>query len=164
ALMLLHDPELILLDEPTLGLDVVAKRHTIGFLKDLNHLRGTTVLVTSHDMDDLEEMAKRIMLISSGKLAFDGSFSQLRQHTGNVCRITLTADSYAPELGLGRLVSSGSGLSEYEVNTAETSMQDVLGRIATLAGVTDIEIRRAPIEQIIARLYTEWRNESHSVD
>ena len=111
-------------------------------------------------MDDLEEMAQRIMLISDGKLAFDGSFADLRKQTGNVCRITLTADSSAHQSELGRLVSSGTGIYEYEVNTAETSMQDVLGKIATLTGVTDIEIRRAPIEQIIAGLYSEWRNGS----
>lgn len=71
ALMLLHSPELILLDEPTLGLDVLEKRQMISFLKKLNQERKTTIVVTSHDMDDLEEMAKRILLISQGHLAFD---------------------------------------------------------------------------------------------
>ena len=158
ALMLLHDPELILLDEPTLGLDVVAKRQMIEFLKELNRLNGTTVVVTSHDMDDLEEMAQRIMLIAGGRIAFDGSFARLRQHTGNVCRITLNVDGGVPELSLGRLISSEHGLYEYEINTAQTPMQQVLGEVATMNGITDIEIRRAPIEQIIAGLYTAWKN------
>ena len=68
AMMLLHSPELILLDEPTLGLDVVAKRQMIEFLKRINREEGVTILVTSHDMDDLEEMAQRILMISGGKL------------------------------------------------------------------------------------------------
>ena len=66
--MLLHEPELTLLDEPTLGLDVLAKRRMIGFLKELNRESRTTVIVTSHDMDDLEEMARRILLITHGKI------------------------------------------------------------------------------------------------
>ncbi|HAZ21160.1 MAG TPA: hypothetical protein DCY84_02185, partial [Firmicutes bacterium] len=87
AMMLLHNPELIFLDEPTLGLDVLAKRQMINFLKRINREQGTTIIVTSHDMDDLEEMAQRIVLLSRGQIAFDGSFDELRQLTGNLCRI-----------------------------------------------------------------------------
>ena len=82
AMLLLHSPALILLDEPTLGLDVTAKRRMIGFLKQLNERAGTTIVVTSHDMDDLEEMARRILLISDGKIAFDGGFGELRNELG----------------------------------------------------------------------------------
>jgi len=78
AMMLLHSPTLILLDEPTLGLDVVAKRQMIDFLKKVNRENGVTIVVTSHDMDDLEEMAERILMISNGKIAYDGSFDGLR--------------------------------------------------------------------------------------
>jgi len=72
AMMLLHRPELILLDEPKLGLVVLAKRQMISFLKELNSELKTTIIVTSHDMDDLEEMAQRILLISNGKITYDG--------------------------------------------------------------------------------------------
>ena len=82
AMVLLHSPKLILLDEPTLGLDVMAKRRMIGFLKQLNQRTSTTIVVTSHDMDDLEEMAQRILLISSGKVTFDGGFTALRSMLG----------------------------------------------------------------------------------
>jgi len=75
AMMLLHSPTLILLDEPTLGLDVVAKRQMIEFLKKINNENGVTIVVTSHDMDDLEEMAQRILMISGGKVAYDGSLT-----------------------------------------------------------------------------------------
>ena len=159
ALMLLHNPELILLDEPTLGLDVVAKRQMINFLKELNREKGTTIMVTSHDMDDLEEMAQRIMLISNGRLAFDGSFAKLRGITGSMCRISLTMQGKeVPMLSCGRLLSSVSGVHEYEVNTDSSPIRTVLAEIATLEGVSDIEIRKAPIEQIIAELYTTWKN------
>jgi ABC-2 type transport system ATP-binding protein len=112
AMMLLHSPSLILLDEPTLGLDVVAKRQMIDFLKRINRENGVTIVVTSHDMDDLEEMARRILMISGGKIAYDGGFDGLR------------------------------ALSEaYGIET-ET-----------------VVIKKAPIEQVIAGLYTAWKND-----
>lgn len=84
AMMLLHQPELILFDEPTLGLDVLAKRQMISFLKELNRELKTTIIVTSHDMDDLEEMAQRILLISNGKITYDGGFDSLYKIAGGL--------------------------------------------------------------------------------
>ena len=160
ALMLLHNPNLILLDEPTHGLDVLAKRQMIKFLKQLNKEKNTTIIVTSHDMDDLEEMAQRILLISHGKLAFDGSFDQLRKVTGGLCHVILTVhNGHAPNLTCGRLLTVNSGFCEYEVDTAKTPFQKVLSEIATMNDVVDVEIKKAPLEQMIAELYKQW-NES----
>jgi len=109
ALMLLHEPDLILLDEPTIGLDVLAKRQMIRFLKELNREKHTTILVTSHDMDDLEEMARRILMISSGQIAFDGTFEELRKSAGSLCRIEVTLDSgESAGSGVGSGVDSAS--------------------------------------------------------
>ena len=71
GMLLLHNPQIIFLDEPTLGLDVLAKKKMINFLKKLNREKGTTIVVTSHDMDDLEEMAERIILLSKGCLLYN---------------------------------------------------------------------------------------------
>ena len=81
ALTLLHGPELVLLDEPTLGLDVLAKRELIENLKRINREDGVTLLVTSHDMDDLRDMARRLVLLHEGVIRYDGDFDGLlRQH------------------------------------------------------------------------------------
>ncbi len=157
GLMLLHDPELIFLDEPTLGLDVLAKRQMIEFLKRINREQGTTIVVTSHDMDDLEEMAQRIVLLSHGQIAFDGSFNQLRELTGSLCRVRLTFLGDVQALPCGNLLSVTRTTSEYEFDTAVTPVKEVLAEIAKLDGVVDIEIRKAPIEQIVAELYTRWK-------
>ena len=77
ALTLLHGPELVLLDEPTLGLDVLAKRELIRNLKRINRENGVTLLVTSHDMDDLRDMAQRLVLLHEGVIRYDGSFDGL---------------------------------------------------------------------------------------
>ena len=138
GMMLLHRPELILLDEPTLGLDVLAKRQMIGFLKKLNREEGTTIVVTSHDMDDLEEMAQRILLLSQGKVAFDGDFSQLRKFIG---------------CGKEAVVTLRDGRQEvYEY--ADT--QEMLKRLAAMRGVEDVAFRQAPLEQALADLFSRW--------
>lgn len=158
GLMLLHNPELIFLDEPTLGLDVLAKRQMIDFLKLINREQGTTIVVTSHDMDDLEEMAQRIVLLSKGELAFDGSFDQLRELTGSLCRIRLTLlGQTPPELSHGTLVSVDRSIYEYEFDTSLVPIKEMLAQIAQIDGIADIEIRKAPIEQVVAELYTKWR-------
>jgi len=133
AMMLLHNPELILLDEPTLGMDVLAKRQMISFLKELNKVQETTIIVTSHDMDDLEEMAERILLISDGKLSFDGSFDQLRKTVGSLCHISLTMhNDDVPRLACGSLVSQSNGIYEFEVDTNITPIKSVLSEISSL--------------------------------
>jgi len=143
AMMLLHSPEVILLDEPTLGLDVVAKRQMIDFLKKINRENGVTIIVTSHDMDDLEEMAQRILMISGGKVAYDGSFDGLREITGSLTKIAVTTEA---------------GIKEYEIDLTVTPIREVLGKIAEMDGVKDVEIRKAPIEQVIAQLYGRWKD------
>ncbi len=157
AMMLLHSPEVILLDEPTLGLDVVAKRQMIDFLKRINKENGVTIIVTSHDMDDLEEMAERILMISSGKIAFDGSFDQLRSITGNLTRVNVTMEKgYIPQINNCKLLSSNNGLFEYDVDLAKIPVRDLLSQLSNCQGVRDVEIKKAPIEQVIAGLYRNW--------
>ena len=158
AMMLLHSPGLILLDEPTLGLDVVAKRHMIEFLKKINRERGVTIVVTSHDMDDLEEMAERILMISGGKIAYDGDFDGLRKTTGNLTRIIVTTDNgTTPALENARLLSSENGVHEFETDLAKTPIKELMRILSVSDGVCDVEIKKAPIEQVIAKLYDGWK-------
>lgn len=162
ALLLLHEPELILLDEPTIGLDVLAKRQMIGFLKDLNRLKKTTILVTSHDMDDLEEMARRIILVSKGHIAYDGSFGDLRTAAGCMCRIAVTIDEGAagrpaPIIPNSVLISGSRGVFEYEFDQQATPITSILSSISGIPGVKDVEIKKAPIEEVITGLYLKWK-------
>jgi len=161
AMLLLHSPECILLDEPTLGLDVIAKRRMIDFLKYVNQENSVTILVTSHDMDDLEEMAQRILMISDGKLAYDGQFSGLHQIAGNLTRITLTmASEVQPPIGFGRFLEGSHGVFQYEVDLTVQPIEQVLFRLSQIQGIQDIEINRAPIEQVIAELFRSWKKQT----
>ena len=159
ALTFLHDPQLVLLDEPTLGLDVLAKRQMIGFIKRINEEKKATILVTSHDMDDLMEMTRRVILIQRGKLAFDGDLQALLFRTGDRRTLRITRPGPAPELPGAKQVSSAQGVHAYEFIGTETSAVEMLARVSALAEVQDVELGRAPIESVIAALYEKWKRE-----
>ena len=159
AMLLLHSPELIFLDEPTLGLDVLAKQQMIRFLKKINLESKTTVVVTSHDMDDLEEMAQRIVLINKGKIAFDGNFDELRNVMGGFYRIVLTTASEEAPLCLPgmKLLKTDSGIHEYEFDRNMLGIHKVMALLSDYPQILDVEIKKAPIEDVVANLYLSWR-------
>ena len=159
AMLLLHSPTLILLDEPTLGLDVVAKRQMIEFLKKINSEDGVTIIVTSHDMDDLEEMAQRVLMISDGKIAYDGNFDGLRKITGNLTRIIITTENgFMPKLENTKLLSSEKGVHEFEIDLEIIPIKTLMKHLSEFDSICDIEIKKAPIEQVISKLYSSWKN------
>jgi ABC-2 type transport system ATP-binding protein len=161
ALMLLHNPKLILLDEPTLGLDVLAKRQMIEFLRTLGSLYGTTVLVTSHDMDDLAEMAHRVVLLSNGRIAFDGTFEALRQNNSfkRLVRIQ-TSSPVPPKLKSASLVESTDSMHAYAFEPEKTPVQEVLRELSMIPDVSDVELAAESLEAVIAGLYRSWRTEN----
>ena len=160
AMMLLHDPELILLDEPTLGLDVLAKRRMMDCLRTLNRDRGATILVTSHDMDDLTAMAQRLLLLHDGRIAFDGASGDLLRRTGDRRILTLTRSGEAPLIDGAQWQSSDSGRHLYAFDGADVSR--VLTSAARLADLRDIDITHAPIEEVIANLFSSWEGKPSS--
>lgn len=158
GMLLLHNPSVIFLDEPTLGLDVLAKRQMIEFLKKINKERGVTIIVTSHDMDDLEEMAERMILLNKGKIAFDGNFEELRAAAGKVSRIRVAFTGEGKEIPGLQMLHSERGIYEYEFDKNEMGIYEVLGILAGYPEVTDVEIRKTPIEDVIAGLYSSWKS------
>ena len=160
GMLLLHDPEVLFLDEPTLGLDVLAKRQMIDFLKKVNKERGTTVIVTSHDMDDLEAMAQRIILLSNGKIAFDGDFQALRRVQGSFSRLMVTGPTEPPKWPDMEWISTHEGVHEYAFHQADANFSQVLKTLAGTPGITDLEMRKAPIEEVVASLYLAWKKET----
>lgn len=157
ALTLLHEPELVLLDEPTLGLDVLAKRQMIDFLKRINREKQVTLLVTSHDMDDLTEMARRILLINTGRLAFDGDYDQLIRMAGDNRIIRLTLRGEAPVLPGTEYAGMENGKHLYRYDASALAVQTIFSLIAGLPQVEDVELGHEAIEQVIARLYRNWK-------
>jgi ABC-2 type transport system ATP-binding protein len=160
GLALLHEPEILFLDEPTLGLDVLARRNILGFIKDLNREKQVTVLVTSHDMSELEQLAGRIVMVDKGKIAFDGAFDRLRREFADRRTLTLeTADGPPPILVGAELVKSETGRHEYVFDASRMKIADLLEQAAAQAQVLDVETHRASIDDVIADIYEKWQGE-----
>jgi len=159
ALALLHSPSLVLLDEPTLGLDVLAKRRMIDFLKLANQELGVTLLVTSHDMDDLAEMSHRLLLINQGRLAFDGTYDALLRQTGDPRLIRLVTASAPPVVeGLTLAERSGNRYT-YRYDGAKISSPLLFALLSGIPGIRDIQMEPENIETVIANLYRQWSAE-----
>lgn len=158
GMALVHDPELLLLDEPTLGLDVLAKQRMLGAIRDLNAERGVTVMITSHDMPDLEQLRARVVMLHRGDVTFDGSFEELRRTIGDRRRLLLeTADARAPELEGATLVLSEGARHEYLFDAATTPIPRLLAQAAAQTALVDVETHRAPIDDVVAEVYQRLR-------
>ncbi|MFI5736053.1 ATP-binding cassette domain-containing protein [Kribbella sp. NPDC051587] len=156
---LVHGPEILFLDEPTIGLDVVAKARVRSFLADVNKLRGTTILITSHDMDDIEALCSRVMIIDHGRLQFDGALDDLVR-TAQPRK--LVRATYATPVELGALTGVGAvevtGLTvRLEADRERTS--EVLEQLTRLGPLVDLDVADAEIEDILRDLF-EHRGEA----
>jgi ABC-2 type transport system ATP-binding protein len=158
ALALLHEPELLFLDEPTLGLDVLAKHDILAFIKQLNQRHGVTVIVTSHDMDDLEQLAGRIVMIQRGELAFDGPFDQLRRRFADRRRLVIVTERrIAPQLTGAELIGSEGERHTFTFDASTVNIAALLAEAATADRLVDVETHRAPIDEVIVEIYRQWQ-------
>lgn len=159
ALALIGEPEILFLDEPTIGLDALVKRDVLEAIRTLNRERGTTVMITSHDLPDLEHLRARIVLLNRGEIAFDGSFGEVRRRMGDRRRLVLeTGAGAAPILPGATHVRSEGRRHEYAFDAVATPIPRLLAAAAARADLVDVETHRAPIEDVIADLYRNWRD------
>jgi ABC-2 type transport system ATP-binding protein len=160
GLALLHEPEILFLDEPTLGLDVLAKRKVLQFVKDLNRTRNVTVMVTSHDMADLEQLAARIVMIDHGRIAFDGSFDRLRREFADKRRLLIeTANGVTPTFADAEWIKSEERRHEYVFDATRVSIAALLEQATAQTQIVDVETHRADIDDVIATIYERWQAE-----
>lgn len=153
GMLLLHNPEIIFLDEPTLGLDVLGKKKIISFLKKINREQGTTIVVTSHDMEELEELAERIILLSKGNIVFDGSFDSLRSLQNSFISYKFSYFGVAPRLYGMKLKFSDGYNHEYKALKGKTKF--FLEQISNIETVENIEIKKVPLGDVIADIYSK---------
>jgi ABC-2 type transport system ATP-binding protein len=158
GLALLHEPEILFLDEPTLGLDVLAKRNMLQFVKDLNRERQVTVMLTSHDMLELEQLAGRVVMVDRGRIAFDGDWARLRREFSDRRRLLIeTSSAIAPLIDGAELVKSEAGRHEYVFDASSVKISVLLQQAAAHQDVLDVETHRAPIDEVIADIYQKWQ-------
>jgi len=160
AAALLHNPPLLFLDEPTIGLDVVAKDHIRQFLRAINQRYRTTVLLTTHDLDDIEELCRRIMIIDHGQLLYDGPLAMLKQKLLRTKQVKFVLRDKDQLASLATLERDGLKLERLDGLTcrivfdrSRISAADLVRQILGLAEVHDLLIEDEPIEEIIKRIY-----------
>lgn len=153
---MLHEPKIVFLDEPTIGLDVIAKAKIREFIKEMNK-RGTTFILTTHDLDDVEQLAERVIIINHGKKVFDDSLQSLSRSLGakKLVELTLASPFKGMELDGVALAEQSSELEVLlEVDTEKISVSDFMREMSNRYAFTDIAIKSLPMETIITTIYT----------
>ncbi|WP_042167572.1 ABC transporter ATP-binding protein [Paenibacillus gorillae] len=161
---LLHDPDIVYLDEPTIGLDVVVKERIREFIREINRERGTTVILTTHDMSDIEKLCSRVMVVDHGRLMYDGNLSTLKNDYGNMETMELdTEEVFVMDDALLRMGITSSQTEEartqlvYDKKNINSSA--VIKWIMDRYSVRDFKVKETEIEEIIRNLYAGFSQE-----
>lgn len=152
---MLHNPEIVFLDEPTIGLDVIAKEKIRVFIKEMNE-KGVTFILTTHDMDDVEHLAKRIIVINHGEIVFDGRMEALKNHLGTKKIVRLATHKKLPALnknGVENIIIINDYEAELELDLAKIELNNFIKTINEKNSIRDISIHEPPIETVIKKLY-----------
>jgi len=150
---MLHDPELLFLDEPTIGLDVVAKQRVRDFLIEINRERGVTVLLTTHDLGDIERLCTRLLVIDHGTLIWDGGIADLKARYGGERTLVVDLEEPAAPLDVeGAEVERVEGPRQWLRFRGPAA--ELTTRVAATARLVDLQIAEPDIEEIVRRIYS----------
>lgn len=152
---LLHQPRVLFLDEPTIGLDVISQKKVREFLREYNQKRRITTILTSHYMQDIEELCARVLIIDHGKLFFDGPLDEIVDRFASYKILTFTfAGSTAPDLSIhGTILQNRFPIVTLQVE--RTQVADVCRKILAECAINDLEVSDVPIEQVISEIFAE---------
>jgi ABC-2 type transport system ATP-binding protein len=152
---LLHDPTLLLLDEPTIGLDVGSKEAVREFLVAVNREQGTTVLLTTHDLSDVERLCERLLIIDHGRLIEDGTVAGITERYGTERTLVVDLLQPAPPLEVrgARTIRVEGPRQWLRFQRDEVSASDLLARVTALADVRDLSMEEPDIERIVRAIY-----------
>ena len=161
AASLLHNPDILFLDEPTIGLDIVVKTEIRDFLREMNRRHGTTVLLTTHDLQDIEALCSRVIMLDDGRIIYDGSLDELKAKWGKGKEVVLRLSAPVPLAQFERLTESLPVVWTAEndwtvrawVPSDRTSVSEVLARIAGAANIADIRIVEPNTDDIVREIY-----------
>lgn len=159
AASLLHSPKILFLDEPTIGLDAVSKIAVRQFIKTINKEKGVTIILTTHDMNDIEALADRVILIGKGSLLYDGQLEELKKRYAT--QKTITADyqknSTPLQIPGTQTLSWTPERAVITVDTEKTNTSQVITKLSNIVELKDVAIEAQPIEDIIVQLYKEYQ-------
>lgn len=154
---LLHDPPLLFLDEPTIGLDVVAKERIRRFIRHVKEERGTTVLLTTHDLADVQKLCERVLIIDRGRLLYDGSLDTLQKRFGGKRELVVEfAEAYdTAEIAGATVVHQQERQVTYHFERNAVSASQLINRLSRRYRITDLAVREPDVEATIRRIYEE---------
>lgn len=168
AVALLHDPKIVYLDEPTIGLDVIAKSRIRTFIREVNKEKKTTVLLTTHDMDDIEQICDRIVLIDKGTIIYDGALSDFKRNysPGHLLIVQFQEEDVRIEDERMTVIREENRTKHILFRQEMISVGEAVSLLTRRYTVTDLQLKEASIEDIIKRIYSGTadpleRRESH---
>lgn len=154
--VLIHEPKIIFLDEPTIGLDIVVKEKVRNLIKEINRRKKTTVFLTSHDIGDVESLCDRIIIIDKGKIVTDDKISNLKEKYKKEKYVTLTYEENIEKVKFGYKVQKIEGNKvTLIIDETKNKMSNVLSKCMSLGNVLDIESKDVSLEKVIFDIYTE---------
>lgn len=154
---LLHEPEILFLDEPTIGLDAISKIIVRNFIKEINKEKNVTVILTTHDMSDIESLAKRIILIGKGSVLYDGSLLKLKNKYITNAKVSIFTKDSLTYLDKGVVEKTKTEYGyDYIINIKEIKISDFLNKVSSLISIDDIEIENETIDDVIVKIYKEF--------
>ncbi|GAC1654505.1 MAG: ATP-binding cassette domain-containing protein [Vulcanimicrobiaceae bacterium] len=161
AAAMLHDPKIVYLDEPTIGLDVVAKEAIRNFIKSINGERGTTIILTTHDLADVERLCRRIVLIDTGTIIYDGPVERIKEQYGThrTLSITLIEPRSGLELPGAELLSCEGTVARFRFDRNRVRADELIRAATDRYEITDVSIEEPELESIIRRIYVEGYND-----
>jgi ABC-2 type transport system ATP-binding protein len=154
---MLHNPSLLFLDEPTIGLDVVAKDRIRQFIRTINQIHGTTILLTTHDLSDVEKLCERVLIIDRGHLLYDGGLDELQNTFGGKRKLVVDfAEYYFDIQGLGaELIEREGNRAVFAFERNKVTASELISRISEKYRIRDISVREPDIENTVRRIYEE---------
>ena len=157
AASLIHRPKILFLDEPTIGLDAVSKKEVRDFIKKINKKNNITVILTTHDMNDIEALSKRIILIGKGKVLYDGTLNKLKKDYDYIKRVTIITKEKI-NIKKNYIVEQRNEKDkiEFKIDVRKIELNKFISYITDKIAIDDLEIENNSIDDIIVKLYEDF--------
>ena len=158
AASLLHEPKILFLDEPTIGLDAKSKKIVRDFILKINREKKVTVILTTHDMMDIDKLAKRIILIGKGQILYDGSLEKLKTKYGSYKKITINTNNSIKEIRLKGIISKKKCDNGYSfiIDSNIISVSKFINYLTEKCSISDLDVDNEGIDDVILKLYQDY--------
>ena len=162
AAALLHDPAILFLDEPTIGVDVVSKENLRGFLREINQTNKVTVLLTTHDMSEIEKLCQRVMIIDHGRILYDGSLAKIRARYAAERVLAVEFQGEVPDFTPpGAVLQRSEGRKKwFAFDPHQTLPAELIAAVSAAHPVADLTVTEQDIEEVIRAIYTDLPGEA----